>query len=52
MLAPLLYGLIVGVSLGLTGGGGSTRLSPARLRQVFAASMLWRNVPALFHPTS
>ena len=34
-----------------------TRLSPARLRQVFAAAMwivgaymLWRNVPALFHP--
>lgn len=40
----------------LTGSRLRTRISPSRLRQVFAAAMwlvgaymLWRNVPALFH---
>ena len=56
---PLLSALFVGGGFAgmLAGSRLRTRLPPARLRQVFAAGMwivgaymLWRNVPALFHP--
>ena len=56
---PLLSALFVGGGCAgmLAGSGLRTRLSPARLRQVFAAAMwllaaymLWRNLPVLFHP--